>query len=230
MPFLCFRQSPLLPNAHANSSVQPPAHVIDRVLHACNSVVAHTTSDIDLDLFKNRPYALSASTSRVFAQLVFELLHRLWLNANIDTSAILPQRKAQKLKISDRKHAYDTAFLSVHFQFQRLFEIFRTRLQKSLCGSFASRQKNDVVRIANAWNSPFQILLIVFVEVDVRQQRRKISSLRQPFLCADDHPVFHGPASEIPLYHLGNPFVLDLPAEHVHKNGVVQRVEVFRKI
>ena len=109
--------------------------------------------------------------------MVFELLHRLWMNADVDPSAIPSQCKAEILKISDSKHADNAAFLLIHLQFQSSLKILRARLQKSLCGSFALRQQDDIVRVADARYPPFQILLIELIEVDVRQQRGKVSSL-----------------------------------------------------
>ena len=99
------------------------------------------------------------------------------MNADIDSSAIPSQSEAEKFKISDRKRTDDTAFLLVHFEFQCSFEILRARLQEPLCGSFAFRQKNNIVCIADARHSPFQVLLIELIEVDIRQQRREVSSL-----------------------------------------------------
>ena len=177
MPFLRPWQFPLLPDAHADPSVQPTVEVIDLVLHACNSVVVHPSSDIDLDFLKTWSDALTASTGRVFAQVVFELLHRLRMNADIYALSVPSQRKAEILKISDCKHADNAAFLLIHLQFQSSLKILRARLQKSLCGSFALRQQDDIVRVADARYSPFQILLIELIEVDVRQQRGKVSSL-----------------------------------------------------
>ena len=177
MPFLRPWQFPLLPDAHADPSVQPTVEVIDLVLHACDSVVVHPPSDIDLDLFKTGSDALTASTGRVFAQVVFELLHRLRMNADIYALSVLPQRKAEILKISDCKHADNAAFLLIHLQFQGSLKILHARLQKSLGGSFTLRQQDDIVRVADARNSPFQILLIELIEIDVRQQRGEVSSL-----------------------------------------------------
>ena len=177
MPFLRPWQFPLLPDAHADPSVQPTVEVIDLVLHACNPVVVHPPSDIDFDFLKTWSDALTASTGRVFAQVVFELLHRLRMNADIYALSVPSQRKAEILKISDSKHADNAAFLLIHLQFQSSLKILRARLQKSLCGSFALRQQDDIVRVADARYSPFQILLIELIEVDVRQQRGKVSSL-----------------------------------------------------
>ena len=109
--------------------------------------------------------------------MVFELHHRLWMNADVDPSAIPSQCKAEILKISDCKHADNAAFLLIHLQFQGSLKILHARLQKSLGGSFTLRQQDDIVRVADARNSPFQILLIELIEVDVRQQRGKVSSL-----------------------------------------------------
>ena len=114
MPILSPWQFPLLPDAHANPTVQPSVEIIDRILHACDSVVIHPSSDIDLDLLQTWSDALTAPTGRVFAQMVFELLHRLRMNADINALSVLPQREAEKLKISDRKYADDTAFLLIH--------------------------------------------------------------------------------------------------------------------
>ena len=177
MPFLRPWQFPLLPDAHADPSVYPTVEVIDLVLHACNPVVVHPPSDIDFDFLKTWSDALTASTGRVFAQVVFELLHRLRMNADIYALSVPSQRKAEILKISDCIHADNAAFLLVHLQFQSSLKILRARLQKSLCGSFALRQQDDIVRVADARYSPFQILLIELIEVDVRQQRGKVSSL-----------------------------------------------------
>ena len=174
---LCFRLLPLFPNAHAYPVIQPPVQVIDLVLHACNPVVVHPPSDIDFDFLKTWSDALTASTGRVFAKSVFELLHRLWMNAYVNSSAILPQRKAEILEFLNCKNTYDATFLLIHLQFQSSLKILRARLQKSLCGSFALRQQDDIVRVADARYSPFQILLIELIEVDVRQQRGKVSSL-----------------------------------------------------
>ena len=175
--YLRLWQFPLLPDTHADPSVQPSIEIIDRGFHARDPIVVHPPSAIDLDLFKTWSDALTPSTGRVFAQLIFELLHRLWMNADIDALPVLPQRKAEILKISDSKHADNAAFLLIHLQFQSSLKILRARLQKSLCGSFALRQQDDVVCIADARNSPFQVLLIELIEVDVRQQRGKVSSL-----------------------------------------------------
>ena len=177
MPFLCPWQFPLLPDAHAYSPIQPSVQFIDLVLHACDSIVIHPTSHIDLDLFQTQSYALTASTGRVFAQVVFELLHRLRMNADIYALSVPSQRKAEILKIWYCKQADNAAFLLIHLQFQSSLKILRARLQKSLCGSFALRQQDDIVRVADARYSPFQILLIELIEVDVRQQRGKVSSL-----------------------------------------------------
>ena len=54
------------------------------------------------------------------------------MNADIDSSAIPSQNEAEKLKISDRIHTDDTAFLLVHFEFHCSFEILRARLQNWL--------------------------------------------------------------------------------------------------
>ena len=177
MPFLCPWQFPLLPDAHAYSPIQPSVQFIDLVLHACDSIVIHPTSHIDLDLFQTQSYALTASTGRVFTQSVFELLHRLRVNAGVDSPAILPQREAEKLKISDREHADNPAFLLIYPEFQGSLKIFRACLQKSLRSSFALCQQDDIVCVADTRNSPLQILLIELVEVDIRQQWGKISSL-----------------------------------------------------
>ena len=99
------------------------------------------------------------------------------MNADIYALSVPSQRKAEILKISDCKHADNAAFLLIHLQFQSSLKILRARLQKSLCGSFALRQQDDIVRVADARYSPFQILLIELIEVDVRQQRGKVSSL-----------------------------------------------------
>ena len=157
--------------------VQPSIQVIDVILHACYAVIIHPSPDINLYLFKTRSDALTAFTGRVFTQLVFELLHRLWMNADIYSPAILPQRKAEKLKISDCKHADHTAFLLIYLQFQSPFQILRARLQESLCRSFTLRQQYDVVCIAYAWNSSSQIFLVELIEVDVSQQGGKIPPL-----------------------------------------------------
>ena len=185
MPFLRPWQFPLLPDAHADPSVQPTVEVIDLVLHACNPVVVHPPSDIDFDFLKTWSDALTASTGRVFAQVVFELLHRLRMNADIYALSVPSQRKAEILKISDSKHADNAAFLLIHLQFQSSLKILRARLQKSLCGSFALRQQDDIVRVADARYPPFQILLIELIEVDVRQQRGKVSSLCRVLHYAD---------------------------------------------
>ena len=155
MPFLCLRQFPLLPDTHADTSVQPSVEIIDRVLHACDPVVVHPSSDIDLDLFQTWSDALTASTGRVFAQMVFELLHRLRVNADIDASTVPSQCKAEILKISDRKHADDTAFLLIYLQFQGFFKILRARLQKPLGGSLALCQQYDVVCVADTRHPRF---------------------------------------------------------------------------
>ena len=99
MPFLRPWQFPLFPDTHTDPSVQPPVEIIDWILHACDSVVVHPPSDIDLYLFQTRSNALAASTGRVFAQMVFELLHRLRMNADIYPSAVLPQREAEILSV-----------------------------------------------------------------------------------------------------------------------------------
>ena len=114
MPSLCSGSFPLLPDAHADSSIQPPVEVVDRFLHARDSIVVHPTPDIDLDLFETWSNALTASTGRVFAQAVFELLHRLRVNANVNATPVLPHREAEVLKISDREHADYAAFLLIH--------------------------------------------------------------------------------------------------------------------
>ena len=99
------------------------------------------------------------------------------MNADIYALSVPSQRKAEILKISDCKHADNAAFLLIHLQFQSSLKILRARLQKPLRGSFTLCQQDDVVRVADARNSPFQILLVELIEVDVRQQRGKVSSL-----------------------------------------------------
>ena len=150
------------------------------------------------------------------------------MNADIYALSVPSQRKAEILKISDCKHADNAAFLLIHLQFQSSLKILRARLQKSLCGSFALRQQDDIVRVADARYPPFQILLIELVEVDICQQRGKVSSLWRAFLSVDDHSVFHNTTSEVPLYHLNDSLVPDLFPQKVHKNLVVEGVEVFR--
>ena len=158
--------------------VQPSIQVIDVILYACYAVIVHPSPDVNLYLFKTWSDALTAFTGRVFTQSVLELLHRLWMNADIYSSAILPQRKAEKLKISDCKHADYTAFLLIYLQFQSPFQILRARLQESLSRSFTLRQQYNVVRIAYTWNSSSQIFLVELIEVDVSQQGGKIPPLR----------------------------------------------------
>ena len=160
--------------------VQPSIQVVDVILHARYAVIVHPPPNIHLNLFKTRSDALTAFTGRVFTQLVFELLHRLWMNADIYSPAILPQRKAEKLKISDCKHADHTTFLLIYLQFQSPFQILRARLQESLSRSFTLRQQYNVVCIPYAWDSSSQIFLVELIEVDVGQQGREI-----PSLCGD---------------------------------------------
>ena len=99
------------------------------------------------------------------------------MNTDIDALSVLSQCKAKKFKISDCKHADYTAFLLVHLQFQRPFQIFRACLQQSLCGSVAFRQQHNIVCIADKYNSTLPILLVKLIQIDVCQQGGKISSL-----------------------------------------------------
>ena len=92
-PLACPWQFPLLPDAHSYTPVQPPIETVDRVLHACNAIIVHPTSDIDPDLLETWSDALTAFTGRVFAQTVFELLHRLRMNSDINALSVLPQRE-----------------------------------------------------------------------------------------------------------------------------------------
>ena len=104
---------PLFPNAHTDAVIQPSVEFINRVLHACYSVIVHPTSDVDLDLIKTWSYTLTASPGREFSQMVFEPLQRLRMNTYINTVTVPSQCEAEELKISDCKHADNTAFLLV---------------------------------------------------------------------------------------------------------------------
>ena len=92
------------------------------------------------------------------------------MNPDIDARSVPSQCKAKELKISDCKHAYHTTFLLVHFQLQCPFQIFRACLQQSSGGPFALCQQYDIICVAYAGNSPFLVLLVELVEVDVSQQ------------------------------------------------------------
>ena len=99
------------------------------------------------------------------------------MDTDVDSFPVLPKTKTKELKISDCKHADYTAFLLVHFQFQRPFQIFRARLHQSLGSSLAFRQQHDVVRVTDKYNSTLLILLVKLIQIDVCRQGGKISSL-----------------------------------------------------
>ena len=100
------------------------------------------------------------------------------MNPDIYALSVLSQCKAKEFKSSDCKHADYTAFLLVHFQFQRPFQIFRARLHQSPGSSLAFRQQHDVVRVTDKYNSTLlMILLVKLIQIDVCQQGGKISSL-----------------------------------------------------
>ena len=99
------------------------------------------------------------------------------MNPDIYALSVLSQCKAKEFKSSDCKHADYTAFLLVHFQFQRPFQIFRARFQQSLGSSLAFRQQHDVVRVTDKYNSTLLILLVKLIQIDVCRQGGKISSL-----------------------------------------------------
>ena len=93
------------------------------------------------------------------------------MNPDIYALSVLSQCKAKEFKSSDCKHADYTAFLLVHFQFQRPFQIFRARLQQSLWRlSRFSPAKIDVVRVTDKYNSTLLILLVKLIQIDVCQQ------------------------------------------------------------
>ena len=92
------------------------------------------------------------------------------MNPDIYALSVLSQCKAKEFKSSDCKHADYTAFLLVHFQFQRPFQIFRARLHQSLGSSLAFRQQHDVVRVTDKYNSTLLILLVKLIQIDVCQQ------------------------------------------------------------
>ena len=82
------------------------------------------------------------------------------MNPDIYALSVLSQCKAKEFKSSDCKHADYTAFLLVHFQFQRPFQIFRARLQQSLWRLSLFASKYDVVRVTDKYNSTLLILLV----------------------------------------------------------------------
>lgn len=87
------------------------------------------------------------------------------MNLDIYALSVLSQCKTKKFNISDCKHADYMAFLLVHFQFQRPFQILRARLQQSLCCSLAFRQQHDVVRVTDKYNSTLLILLVKLIQI-----------------------------------------------------------------
>ena len=88
-----------------------------------------------------------------------------------------PNVKPRNLKVRITKHADYTAFLLVHFQFQRPFQIFRARLQQSLGVSRFSPAKHDVVRVTDKYNSTLLILLVKLISDRCLPAGGKISSL-----------------------------------------------------
>jgi hypothetical protein len=99
------------------------------------------------------------------------------MDTDTDLFPVLPITKAKILKISDRKYAYRTTFLAIRFQFQCFFQIFYTGLQQSFRGSFSLCKQYDVIGIANARHSSSLEFLVKLIQVDICQQRRKISAL-----------------------------------------------------
>lgn len=95
--------------------------------------------------------------------------------SDVDAFAILPEAETKVLKISDCKHTDRTAFLPVHLQFQRPFKIFRTGLQQSFRSSSTLRKQYDVIRIADARYAPSAEFLVKLIQIDIGEQRRKIS-------------------------------------------------------
>ena len=98
--------------------------------------------------------------------------------SNVYAILALPEREAQKLKISDRVHADHFALFRVQLQLELPFQVAFARFQKPLSGPLALRQNHDVVRIPDHLHASPCHLLIVFVQIDVRKKRAQRSSLR----------------------------------------------------
>ena len=96
--------------------IQPAVQVPDRVLHVRDSVIVKPTPRIHFDLGHCPMYVLYASSGSKALQVGPELLPRLWMNADIYASAVLPHRKAEEFKISDREHTDRSAFLPVQLR------------------------------------------------------------------------------------------------------------------
>ena len=67
------------------------------------------------------------------------------MDTDVDSFSVLPETKAKEFKISDYEHADRPALFPVHFQFQCLFQTFRTAFQQTFRHPFALRQQYNVI-------------------------------------------------------------------------------------
>ena len=89
-----------------------------------------------------------------------------------EVSILAPsQRKAQKLKISNRRYTDHLALFHVHSAFQFSLKNSSAGFEQSLSGSFALAQQYNIVRISNNRYASAAHLPVKFVQVDVGKQR-----------------------------------------------------------
>ena len=99
-----------------------------------------------------------------------------------------------------------------------------------LCGTFAFRENDDVICVADMFHSALCQFLVKFVEIDICQQWREGAALWGPFLCSHDDAVFHDAAFEIFLDELYDASIFDGLSQEVQEQVVVNGVEVFAEV
>ena len=152
------------------------------------------------------------------------------MDTNVHSVLAFPETEAKVLKISDRKHTDRSAFLPIHLQFQGSFKILHAGFQKPLRCPFTPCQQHDVVCVADAWHPSSSEFLVKFVQIDVREQWRKISALRGTFFCRNYNTVFHYSTLQITLDQLDYSLVFDVLSQEVEQFHMVDRVEIFGEV
>ena len=98
------------------------------------------------------------------------------MSSNVISILTLSQSKAQKLKISNCRHACDFTLFPVHLEFKLLLKVFPAGFKQTLCRSLTPGEYHYVIGVTDNRNTSCFHLLIKFIQVDVCEQRTKWSS------------------------------------------------------